>query len=434
MREDGFRARGAPVGSSAGESMADNGKRVELRFGTFSCTIEGYDDPVEQVREILRVMQQMIRETPALTDHRLDEAEVARIESALGQQAIEHDVGSGIVLIRPNRIGHDAEDAVTTAEIHPGNVSEAMTGTASTEEGHAPPEADFVEGHNTSEQEQPVETVPDEEAGADAEAPAATARDAAITVVNIFAAPEPPVVEGGQNFNIFARPAGDRPRGRLFVPRRAGLSAEAEAVAFFPSSGADAPPQPDEDGLPENGRANGTRMVNVDAVPRGSGAGNTDRASWPEGLPTGPHSPEHRPAGARGNHEDEYRSRFSALLAQLDGQAEGDAADSTAAKVPITPAHLARRAEAQSVPDLLAVSAAWLTLVEGKPRFPRQEVLDIFRNLPGTFRHDMDERIKGFGRLVRTGRLLLREDGLFETSPAERDRFQAMLDRMRGED
>ena len=83
--------------------MADTGKKVEVRFGTFSCSIEGYDDPVERMREILMLMQQMIRETPALTDQGADfgEDEVARIESALERRdgGREHE-GPGVVVIR----------------------------------------------------------------------------------------------------------------------------------------------------------------------------------------------------------------------------------------------------------------------------------------------------------------------------------------------
>ena len=49
-------------------SMAEQGKKVEVRFGAFQCSIEGYDNPTEQMREILGMMQRMIAETPQLAE------------------------------------------------------------------------------------------------------------------------------------------------------------------------------------------------------------------------------------------------------------------------------------------------------------------------------------------------------------------------------
>ncbi len=76
----------------------------------------------------------------------------------------------------------------------------------------------------------------------------------------------------------------------------------------------------------------------------------------------------------------------------------------------------------------MAVAAAWLTLVEGKPRFTRREVMETFERLPGDHPRTLEDRIKGFGRLVRASTLILVDDGVFAMAQTERERYQALLD------
>ena len=74
--------------------MTDSAKKVEVRFGAFACTIEGYDDPVAQMREVLAMMQRMISETPAL-------AEAAEFNADDVKDALkEGDTTPGVVVIR----------------------------------------------------------------------------------------------------------------------------------------------------------------------------------------------------------------------------------------------------------------------------------------------------------------------------------------------
>jgi hypothetical protein len=120
--------------------------------------------------------------------------------------------------------------------------------------------------------------------------------------------------------------------------------------------------------------------------------------------------------------------RFSALFARLGGRAGPEPRAPSDPSGEAGPARLADRAGARSVPDLLAVAGAWLTLVDGKPRFTRREVMEVFESLPGDHPRTLEARIKGFGQLVRSGTLLLVGDGLFAMAQADRDRFQAMLD------
>ncbi len=99
-----------------------------------------------------------------------------------------------------------------------------------------------------------------------------------------------------------------------------------------------------------------------------------------------------------------------------------------AAEAGISAAELAERAGATEVADLLAVSAAWLTLAGGRAHVTRREVMEVFETLPGDHLRTLEARIKGFGKLVRSGVLVLVEDGAFAMPARERDRFRELID------
>ena len=134
-------------------------------------------------------------------------------------------------------------------------------------------------------------------------------------------------------------------------------------------------------------------------------------------------------------------NRFQALLrGNQGGPVMGAPGEPTASDAPpsalselapgITSPHdLAQRAGSDSVADLLAASAAWLTLAEGKARFSRRDVMDVFEKIPGEHSRTLEARIKGYGKLVRSGMLVLVDDGVFAMAQSERQRFQTMLDR-----
>ncbi|MEM9060131.1 MAG: hypothetical protein AAGD13_06675 [Pseudomonadota bacterium] len=149
------------------------------------------------------------------------------------------------------------------------------------------------------------------------------------------------------------------------------------------------------------------------------------------------------PAQERGSDEP-GASRFQALLDSVHGNqmvaapgepgtltAENENAVNDAPELPSginSPDALATRAGCESVSDLLAASAAWLTLAKGKTRFSRREVMDVFETIPGDHPRTLEARIKGYGRLVRSGMLVLVDDGVFAMAQTERDRFQTILD------
>ena len=126
---------------------------------------------------------------------------------------------------------------------------------------------------------------------------------------------------------------------------------------------------------------------------------------------------------------------FSALLKRVQGSSlmgapgENDQvqAEPPTVDTQISATDLAQRSGANQVSDLLASSAAWLTLVREKPRFTRREVMEIFDTLPGDHPKTLEARIKGFGKLVRSGTLILIDDGVFAMAQTERDRYQQQM-------
>jgi len=93
----------------------------------------------------------------------------------------------------------------------------------------------------------------------------------------------------------------------------------------------------------------------------------------------------------------------------------------------LTPEELARRDGASTVTDLLACSAAWLTLVQGEERFARRDVMAVFDEIPGDHPRSLEARIKGYGKLVRNGVIVLVDEGQFALSEEERDRVSRLL-------
>ena len=76
--------------------MAETGKKVEVKYGAFACTIEGYDNPVEQLTKILGEMRQFIATTPQVGAG----AEAMKIQEALDPDS-DDEASSGIIRFVP---------------------------------------------------------------------------------------------------------------------------------------------------------------------------------------------------------------------------------------------------------------------------------------------------------------------------------------------
>ncbi len=45
--------------------MSDNKKVLTVSFGTFSCTLEGFEDSFEAMKEVTGFFQELVKEDPA---------------------------------------------------------------------------------------------------------------------------------------------------------------------------------------------------------------------------------------------------------------------------------------------------------------------------------------------------------------------------------
>jgi hypothetical protein len=129
--------------------------------------------------------------------------------------------------------------------------------------------------------------------------------------------------------------------------------------------------------------------------------------------------------------------RFISLLSKVQNSAQmgapgetsidGGTAEATAPEGP-SAADLASLHADPSVAGQLGASAAWLTLVKRQHRFSRREVMEVLESVPSDQPRSLADRIKGFGKLVRSGHLVLIDDGVFALAQPQRDHFQALLD------
>ena len=84
----------------------------------------------------------------------------------------------------------------------------------------------------------------------------------------------------------------------------------------------------------------------------------------------------------------------------------------------------ADRAGASTLPDLLEASAAFVTLVDGKPSFSRGEILRLLDTISDGGAFSQEARIKSFGALLRGGRIQRIENGEFEMSRKARANYE----------
>ena len=79
---------------------------------------------------------------------------------------------------------------------------------------------------------------------------------------------------------------------------------------------------------------------------------------------------------------------------------------------------------AATLPELLEASAAYVTLVNGRPSFSRREIFSLFDTLNEKGEISHEDRIKTFSRLLRSGVIERTTDGSFAMSRAAREQYQ----------
>ncbi|MEM1299981.1 MAG: hypothetical protein AAGH68_11970, partial [Pseudomonadota bacterium] len=168
----------------------------------------------------------------------------------------------------------------------------------------------------------------------------------------------------------------------------------------------------------------------------------------PQAVPAGafrqPESPEPEPEAEPA---PDSSNRFQQLVSLVHGAAtmgapgEGGSSATSETQDPPTDQpleepndlidadHIARISQSETVADQLAAAAAWLTLMKGQARFTRREVMTVLETIPTDKPRELADRIKGFGKLVRSGVLVLIDDGVFAMAQTDRERFQSLMDR-----
>ena len=86
--------------------------------------------------------------------------------------------------------------------------------------------------------------------------------------------------------------------------------------------------------------------------------------------------------------------------------------------------NFADRAGAATLPDLLEASAAYVTLIDGRPSFSRGEILRLLDTISDGGAFSQEARIKSFGALLRGGRIHRVENGEFEMSRKARATYE----------
>jgi len=397
----------APFG--VGKRMSLSDKRLVLRFGAFACSVQGFEDPVQPVQQILRAIQHLLEESPELSDTAIN-FDAEAIEQLVGEVARraeidEHEVEivPGLVIIH-HGAGGDLGGEVQSDAAHGSDWSAAFGA---------------AEAPAAMDDRDPTLWQGDGSEGAEGE-------HATGGYVNIFAgdgesAGEETARETGQEMGA------DDEEDLVARLRRVAEAGDADYgwdEADDTEAGGDSAQGSDwqDETWPEEAsepEARAAEPANFFAAGEAAPAGAED------------------PAPGRNlftvvDNEAEDETDWRNMLADAGSGAgeqspETDEAASEAAEQSYTAAGLAERAGAQAVPDLMVAAAAWMVLIKGQTQFTRREVLDVFDTIPGEHEKTPESRIKGFGKAVRNGHLVMIEEGVFGIARSDLERFQSLL-------
>lgn len=369
--------------------MHGNSRRLDVCLGDFAISIQGYDEPLAVLEEVLRIGQRVLAETPDLLNSEavFDEATmtevIERVARRTGADPDALGAVPGIVLVHRQ----DETDggiasvrrAAAAAAAADGLDTEAASAGADWD-GAAPDDAAGTQPRRADGDA--AEHVPDWEATAPGDMDEDATpdegdhahpgeEDEAERVVNIFGGPAPEPAAPG---------TGRRP---LFGARTA------------PAGAAGSPATPA-------------------AAAEGAGAAT-------------PRAPERQAPGGVG-----LGDRFESLLAKVHGRAAEPAPAPVAAAAArpaerMSPAEVAAAAGAEDAQDALLSAAAFLTVIRRQSRFTRRELLAVFDAIPGDFPRTLEIQIKGIGKLIRNGALRRVDDDHFGLSRELIEKFEPLL-------
>lgn len=385
--------------------MPPTAKRLDLRFGSFACSVQGFDDPVMPVQQVLRAIQHLLEETPELSDAGIS-FDAEAIESLIEEIARRAELAAEEIEITPGLvIVHRGENDVSARMAREADAGAGADPGETRGEAWARPFSaggEPVAGEAASGEAKPAYVNIFAARGAGAARKAArnveaapedihdTAGDdeggdgSAIAEARDGDAPDP--VAQDRLRDIFAEAIGD-PEGSLFSERLSGDEDDGEPLNLFARSrvraGEETRDEVDEPIF-------GAFELRGDPEP---GIGRASEGWTDRDDPAGD-SAEPLPAGIDAGY---------------------------------TVAGLVQAAGATTVPDMMICAAAWMVLLQGKVSFTRREVLEVFDQIPGDHEKTLEARIKGFGRATRNGQLVAIEDGTFGLSQEELDRFERLL-------
>ncbi|MEO1551194.1 MAG: hypothetical protein AAFR93_12320, partial [Pseudomonadota bacterium] len=83
--------------------------------------------------------------------------------------------------------------------------------------------------------------------------------------------------------------------------------------------------------------------------------------------------------------------------------------------------------KAETLTDLVEVTAAYTTLIEGQPNFSRRALLERIDEVAADKNYSAEVRIKSFGKLMRAGKIIRVDDGQFSLSGEALRTFESRL-------
>ena len=438
--------------------MSDT-KRLDIQFGSFACSVQGFDDPVQPVQQVLQALQSLLEETPELADAEIM-FDADAIERLIGEVARRADIDEENVEIVPGLvIVHRSDaDAARAASQSFGGADEirARAGNGKAEAWSSPIDA----GAKSATEISGENGQPEVADGAESDfinifspGPSADTDPETGTKSRTGREVEDGEVSAADPLAAFAIDTGEPGdggsyRNESFSARLARASAEENAL---PNSDLHAPAEEaparnvfadsdtaDDEPLMADEAATIDFFSAVDEADRDAG-NDADAArnmfasagldvtepvtllsatdySTPDGAT------DYGPGGQDDVAGDESSERVAALFGESDDQPEVEEADEG-----YTAAGLAKTAEARTVSELMVASAAWMVLIQGQTTFSRKEVVEVFSTIPGDHGKTLEAKIKGFGKAVRNSQLVMIEDGVFGISRTELERFQMLL-------
>ena len=402
-------------------------KRLDLQFGSFACSVQGFDDPVQPVQQVLQALQNLLEETPELADAGI----------SFDAEAIERLIGE---------VARRADLAEENIEIVPGLIIVHRSGDAASGDSKAHDEAEdeawsrpFVAGvADTGDAEASGAEDADAAAPDESREPEA-AEDAEPGFINIFTPGAHADVDAGAETGA-ADPdpyatvedapgdgSGDAPGRDIFADTGESAGGSVFADPMAANSGA----EPVGEDAPVNFFSAPDHADEIEGEPGASGPGDSGPSdSGPSDSGNVFASVEAEDAGEGAGEDaaedpgepDEDPERVETLFGRSEDQPEVEEADEG-----YTAAGLAQTAGAETVDELMVSAVAWMVLIRGQTTFTRHDVIDVFNTIPGKHSKTLEARIKGFGKAVRSGQLIMVEDGVYGLSRTELERFQSLL-------